>query len=144
MTNCKTPCPECAFRRDIPPGHLGGSSPDVYIGQIHGPFIIPCHLHYPKDAKSMNDVRGKAFEIPQCAGAAVFRANMGIDSHLPQEVHRLPADHETVFSNYAEFLAHHARVSHYQAVCMLMVTSPTKLLERELSKTTVIHKKVEK
>jgi hypothetical protein len=142
MTNCKTPCPQCAFRRDSERGieALGGSLPEVYVGQLHGPFVIPCHMHYPKDAKSMQEVRAKAFDIPQCAGAAVLRANLGRDKELHPSIHRLPADTETVFANYAQFYAHHKGISVFEAERQLTVLTPDMLLEMQQARSTNLYK----
>jgi hypothetical protein len=143
MANCKTPCPECAFRRDIKPGALGGSHPEVYVGQLHGPFMIPCHLHYPKDDPNQSFRKTDAvFEIPQCAGAAVMRANIGRDKILPVEIHRLPKDTTLVFTSYAEFYAHHKGISLFDAERQLLVLTPAKLLDIELTKASVRRKEV--
>lgn len=108
--NLTKPCEDCAFLRRSTPGNLGGSHPEVYIGQVWGNedgvgFAIPCH--------TPGDYAGKASTIhaPACAGVAEFRANIGRDKFLPKKIERLPADHVNVFSTCAEFLAHHYGIS---------------------------------
>lgn len=126
------PCHDCAFRRDSTPGHLGGSEAEVYIGQIHGPFYIPCHLTYARDEQW----REKLHDTGSCAGAAVFRANLGVDRMTPH-LHRLPADHAQVFSSSEEFMAHHQGISIEQAREKLRRNPPEKLLMIELGKAQV-------
>lgn len=125
------PCKECAFARTSTPGELGGSEAEVYIGQTHGPFYIPCHMTYelgdPNLRENLHCTGG-------CAGSAVFRANLGIDTLMPAGINRLPADHEAVFSTPAEFIAHHKRISIEDAERYLTWVTPAKLLRIELSK----------
>lgn len=129
------PCHDCAFRRDSTPGHLGGSEAEVYIGQIHGPFYIPCHMTYARD----HEWREKLDQTGGCAGAAVFRANLGVDNYLAglANFHRLPADHAHVFSSSEEFMAHHQGISIEEAREKLRKTSPAELLLIELGKAQV-------
>ena len=138
--NQVSPCAQCSFRRDTPPGNLGGSPPEVYIGQIEGPFMIPCHMLCNFDDPKW---REKAFKTGQCAGAAIFRANMGLPPG-PVPINLLPPDHTTVFSDYAEFLAHHKGISEGAAGLELLKTSPMDHLKRELSDPRIMLKKVEK
>ena len=143
-TSCKTPCNECAFRRDSKGGikTLGGSPPEVYVGQIHGPFRIPCHKHYPKTQDEAEwRASDKVFEIPQCAGAAVFRANVGRSAEVPEYMH-MPADREAVFSSYAEFYSHHKGISLFEAEKQLQVNTPTILLNEQLGKKAARVKKI--
>jgi len=56
-----------------------------------------------------SDQNATVGEGRQCAGAAKFRANIGVD--LRPEIGKLPADCDTVFSNEAELLAHHVGIS---------------------------------
>lgn len=140
MKTCKTPCNECAFRRDSKPGidALGGAPAEVYVGQIHGPFRIPCHRHYPKNDSDQewrnND--STMFEIPQCAGSAVFRANLGRNNTVPKDM-RLDPDRATVFSSYAEFYAHHKSISLFEAERQLSVRPPATLLLEEMHRAGV-------
>lgn len=126
------PCHDCAFRRDSKPGNLGGSEAQVYIGQIHGPFYIPCHMSYARSA----DWKERLHETGGCAGAAVFRANLGVDHYLAglANFHRLPADHAHVFSSSEEFMAHHQGITIEAARETLRKTPPAELLMIELGK----------
>ena len=124
------PCKECAFSRTSTPGELGGSRAEVYIGQTHGPFFIPCHLTYTSNDENLRrnlDCTGG------CAGSAVFRANLGLDVFMPKGINRLPADHKAVFSSAAEFLAHHKSITLEQAKQQLIDEPAEKLLLDELN-----------
>jgi len=101
------PCSGCPFRRDIEPGYLGGSNPLVYVGQTQGPFVLNCHQAAGYAGQDTECV----LDVPQCAGAAIFRANTGLCELMPPEIHRLPEDTETVFCSHEEFVAHHAQVT---------------------------------
>ena len=102
MKQPTSPCSDCPFSRLIKPGTLGGSAPTVYVGQTIGPFLLHCHL-----AQGYRFKETDGFAVAQCAGAAIFRANIGVADQLPDELHRLPADHDAVFSSHAEMMAHH-------------------------------------
>ena len=142
--NLGKPCADCAFRRDSTPGNLGGSPATKYIGQAVGPFIVPCHLTYPKDIDlSKVEWRAKSMEMPQCAGMAVFRANLGVDILLPDAVHKLPKDHENVFSTFAEFLAYHEQVPLAMAQQFLKEVTPLQLLRAELNNPRVVTRPIE-
>lgn len=108
MKNLSAPCKECAFRRDSEPGFLGGSPAETFVGQVFGPFMIPCHCACDFDDPNWKD---KVFETSQCAGTAIFRANLGLERTLPPQLHQLPANHDLVFSSPAEFMAHHKGIS---------------------------------
>lgn len=99
----ENPCTECAFRRDIVPGLLGGSPPETYIGQLLLPFWIPCHCQ--KNYRSKATVYG---QVAECAGAAIMRANLGI--RVPRPMLRLPSNPKLVFATFAEFYAHHKQI----------------------------------
>lgn len=140
MSNVKTPCPSCAFRRDITPGALGGSTPETFIGQAHGPFQIPCHTHYGE--RSYSEVHAQCEAIPQCAGAAIYRANVGVAEALPEQLHQLPADKQLVFASPAEFIAHHQRVPNVQWVEYAMEASGMtvqRMVRIEMAKPAVRH-----
>ncbi len=88
----KAPCQDCPFSRESLPGWLGGISIPNWLSATAGEIKLDCHT-----------LKG-----PQCAGAAIYRANCG---KLPRdrELLRLPADRVTVFANPMEFVAHHER-----------------------------------
>lgn len=135
MKDLKTPCAACPFSRKVEPGALGGSSPLTYIGQAVGPFMLPCHKTCDLDDPDWK----KNFEhsTSQCAGAAIYRANTGVDKLLPAELLHLPADTEQVFASHAEFLAHHLLGTLEGAEEFLKTVTPTMLLRMELTRTEV-------
>lgn len=121
------PCNECPYSKTVTPGALGGSDPSVYVGQGHGPFWLPCHKNVDfKDPNWKQDT-----EVQQCAGAAIYRANVGRDIVMPGSLHKLPAD-ESVFQSPAELLAHHRGITLGEADQYLIENSPENLMIREL------------
>lgn len=93
------PCRECPFSRAIEPGNLGGSSPEVYIGQLVLPFWLPCHCSANYQGKD-SDVN----KVSQCAGAAIMRANIGYIPPAP--LLRLEKS-RWAFQSLAHFHSHH-------------------------------------
>lgn len=130
-----TPCRDCPFRRDVKPGTLGGSTSTVYVGQSIGPFVLNCHR-----AEGYEEMltTGKCLDVEQCAGAAIYRANLGVDDRLPSRLLRLPADSELVFDSHVEFVAHHEQVTTEMAIAYLAVYPPRIWLSEQLNhlKTT--------
>lgn len=131
MEHPKSPCNDCPYRRDVKschmdPSALGYSPPEVYIGQIGGPFYLPCHSY-----TDYNDPNWKSDNTkPQCAGAAIFRANTGVDENMINPLtgergpmskffYRLPKDTSIIFSSFVEFYAHHAGVPQFYAMMYL-------------------------
>lgn len=86
-----SPCSDCPFARKALPGWLGGFTIASWISDAHGDNVMLCHT------------RNK-----QCAGAAIFRANV---CKLPRstEALRLPADRLKVFASDREFETHHKK-----------------------------------
>ena len=84
------PCHDCPMRRNALPGWLGGATPEEYLRLIHSDLRVDCH----------------AFNGPQCAGVAIYRANVYKKSRDPT-VLRLPMDTHAVFGTPLEFLTHH-------------------------------------
>lgn len=123
------PCPECPFSRKVTPGALGGSPPEKYIGQSIGPYKLPCHKHYVNDPEWR---REDTITTPDCIGAAIFRANIGVGHLLPEVLLRMPPDKEAVFANHAEFLAHHKGIDVVAARLQLMAKPAVLLLEEQL------------
>ena len=106
MTQRKTPCGTCPFARRTKPGTLGGSPIETFAGQAHGPFLLPCHQGkgYVQDADTVaNDPE----RVEECAGAAIFRANVGATERLPEGLLRLDVDTLLVFATFDEFAQHH-------------------------------------
>lgn len=91
-TQHSQPCGDCPFRRNSVPGWLGGSSPRDFIGLALGDGIYPCHSKIG----------------PQCAGLAIFRANICKAPRDPKAL-QLKPDKNKVFSWPQEFLHHHSR-----------------------------------
>lgn len=130
-TKClKSPCKECPFSRTVVPGTLGGSGVEVYIGQAQGPFYLPCHAHTDYADPNWKKDDGK----PQCAGAAIYRSNIGVAKLMPKEIHILPPDKEKVFRAPEEFIMHHQQVPSFIAQMFLQVYPPQMLMMMELSK----------
>lgn len=134
-TGKKTPCAECPFSRKIEPGRLGGSNPEVYIGQTEGPFWLPCHM-----SKGYEDSRTDHAKHEQCAGAAMYRDAIGRADLMPPELLRLPHDADLVFSSHAEFLAHHRRIALEVAAEVLEHVPPQIFMQVEIA---VLQKKLE-
>jgi len=135
MKQHRQPCKSCPFSRSVEPGALGGSPVEMYIGQSVGPFLLPCHKTCDLDDPDWK----KSFEHNslQCAGAAIYRANIGVANLLPSGILRLPQDKDTVFASHAEFVAHHLQVRLYVAEAILRSTTPAQLLRIEMSKPEV-------
>ncbi len=139
----KSPCAKCPFSRKTKPGHLSDTNgPDMFIGQAFGPFFLPCYSthDYSKDEERRNP------DNPQCAGVAIFRANIGVDQIMPEGLLHLPPDENKVFASSAEFLAFHMQIPMLVALMWMVRTPPQELLERELKKKGVkltIRRKVE-
>lgn len=127
MKHPTAPCHDCPFSRAVKPGTLGGSEFTVYVGQTIGPFILNCHT-----ADGYRHKQTRVHEVAQCAGAAIFRANLGVDKQMPHGIHRLPEDRHAVFGDHAEFIAHHLQVPIYYAHTFLRCYPAEEWLEREL------------
>lgn len=85
-----TPCHECPWRRKALAGWLGPCTAEEWVQHAHGETVMHCH---------MNDKH-------QCAGAAIFRANVCKEPRYPTTL-TLPADTVKVFGSDVEFIAHH-------------------------------------
>ena len=129
--SCRKPCAECPFSRAIAPGGTGGADASVYVGQAAGPFFLPCHM----DPKYEENKRSP--ELLQCAGAAIFRANIGVDYRLPPALLHLSQDHKFVFSTPAELIAHHREISLHTAEDFMSSHPVDRLLETEFRKQGV-------
>ncbi len=84
------PCADCPFARTAMPGWLGDMGIAEWIMAVHGESLIDCHV-------TTNQ---------QCAGAAIFRANV-FKSPRDNKLLVLEPNHKLVFSNDAEFGKHH-------------------------------------
>lgn len=83
------PCSDCPWSRDSLPGWLGSLAAEEWLEAAHGEVTIPCH----------------ALQGPECAGAAIYRANTYKLTRGDQL--RLPANDRLVFATKTEFLDHH-------------------------------------
>lgn len=84
------PCADCPWARGAVKGWLGSSTPEQWLQAAHGESLIDCHTVIPW----------------QCAGSAIYRANVG---KVPRDASllRLPPDKKCVFSTPMEFIEHH-------------------------------------
>lgn len=139
VTHMQQVCKQCPFSRTIEPGALGGSSPETYLGQAAGPFVLPCHLHCDFDDP---DWKAKTVDTPQCAGAAIYRANIGMAQYLPPQIHRLAPNVDAVFARSVEFLAHHKKVSLWVARKQLIDVPVSELLARQMRRADNIEFKL--
>jgi hypothetical protein len=130
-SNRKNPCKECPFRRDniLKGENPGGSSPEVYIGQIQGPFWLPCHTD-----KNYKDKQSDPRIVEQCAGAAIFRKNCKeqLSYSLPKELLFLESNSDLVFSNFEEFYSYYKKISIEQAKKYLTKSKLEELLIKEI------------
>lgn len=126
------PCRDCPFTRACPPGKLGGSSALTFVGQVHGPFWLPCHSHTNyADPNWKTDI-----SKPQCAGAAMFRANVGVAELMPDGLLAATPD-ASVFASAAEFLAHHAPVDGGELRQFTSPKSVERLVRWQMNKSAV-------
>lgn len=131
-----TPCNECPFRKDIQPGYLGGSPAETYVGQLQGPFNIPCHMSIDYSDPQW---REKSFDVAQCRGAASLRASMKIDGIMPIGIDRIEPS-ELAFDSIEAFYAHHKGIAIEEAQKILSDEFMMLCLTSELSKAGVIIK----
>ncbi len=84
------PCGDCPWRKDALAGWLGSRTADEWLRSAHGEDAMYCHTRLG----------------PQCAGAAIYRANVCKKPRDPEAL-KLPADREKVFTTPREFKDHH-------------------------------------
>ena len=104
---CNKVCNDCPWWRTSTPGWLGPMTAEEWIELARSDDPIACHqtikVEEGQEAGDWNHPM-----MRQCAGAAIFRANICKSPRSP-EVARLPSDREAIFATPAEFLAHHSR-----------------------------------
>jgi hypothetical protein len=88
----KTPCSDCPWARRALPGWLGNPTADEWLRSAHGESLIDCHTRIGM----------------QCAGSAIYRANMAKVCRSP-EILTLPPNKLIVFATPMEFKAHHEK-----------------------------------
>jgi hypothetical protein len=86
----RKPCSDCPWARDSLQGWLADLTPEQWIAAAHGETRMECHT-----------LLGA-----QCAGAAIYRANV-CKSVRDEATLVLPPDRRRVFAWSTEFLAHH-------------------------------------
>ena len=86
------PCSDCPMTRTALRGWLGGATPEEYRRLAHSDTVVDCH----------------AIRRTQCAGMAIYRANVVKRCDPPNLV--LPKDERAVFASPMEFLKHHERL----------------------------------
>lgn len=90
----RSPCPDCPWARRALPGWLGGGSVEGWLKRAHREERVDYHT----------------LQGPQCAGMAIYRANVCKKPRYP-EILVLGANREKVFATPAEFRAHHEEVA---------------------------------
>ncbi len=122
MTSCNidgkqhtTPCADCPFRRTVEAGALGGSPSHVYVGQVEAGFVIPCHSSIDYDDPDWKAKASRPGGVSQCAGAAIFRANIEREKENRGLI-KLPKDTDNVFASYREFVSHHEGIDYPESL----------------------------
>ena len=87
-----SPCSDCPWARTALNGWLGGLTSKEWVQIAHSDSQIECHTLIGA----------------QCAGAAIYRANVVKKSRFP-EVLQLPRDTQNVFATPMEFIEHHSK-----------------------------------
>lgn len=120
-------CGGCPFSKQCAPGELGGSPITTYIGQIIGPFFLPCHAaqNYEGNGTKLSP------EHAQCAGAAIMRRNLGIADRMPEPLLKLDGEDPNVFETLEEFINHHLPELGTDEVSTLVDAAPS-LMEDQL------------
>lgn len=85
------PCSDCPWARTALPGWLGNMTAEDWVQAGHSDGIIECHT-----------------TDKQCAGAAIYRANVCKAPRDPNAL-RLTPDVTRVFKSPQEFREHHER-----------------------------------
>lgn len=96
----KVPCLECPWLRKAVPGHLGPLKAEQWCEMAHGEGPVACHMTVQSDDQPWSEVR-------QCAGMAIFRANIFKSPKHPKVALAEERDTTSVFSWDDEFIKHH-------------------------------------
>lgn len=130
----KKPCSECPFNKqnklETITEKLGHASPFTYVGQILGPFSLPCHKD--KNYKGKETVHN---EVNQCVGAAMFRKQLKIN-YLPKQLPLIEPD-ELCFKSIEEFLATYLETSEEEIKSKYKLADYYHMLEKELKDVNV-------
>lgn len=89
----KRPCSDCPWSPNSLAGWLGDMTAQEWLAAAHGEARVDCH----------------ALIGPQCAGMAIYRANVCKLPRDPEQL-RLPADRTLVFAGPVAFRDHHTRL----------------------------------
>jgi hypothetical protein len=89
-TQHTSPCADCPFARTALRGWLGNLTAGEWLQAAHGEALIDCHT----------------VSNQQCAGSAIYRANMGKLCRR-NDVLRLKPNTKLVFATPTEFRDHH-------------------------------------
>lgn len=78
----KKPCAQCPYKRDSAPGWTGDYAPEDLVTVVQQEQDFPCHtlINYNDP-----DWRDNLEEAQQCAGWAVFAANMAKSPRDPEK-----------------------------------------------------------
>ena len=135
-------CGQCPFARSTPKEYLDtmGQNGERFIGQSIGPFMLPCHMRKEFAEFGPRFLLGDS--LPPCAGAAKYRANLGISHLLPPQLGTMAADFEEVFGSHAELLAHHEGTSLDIAEERLTEKPPLSMLMDEMGKKEQLRKPI--
>lgn len=131
MNQHKKSCATCPFSSKSKPGELGGSPVEMFVGQAYGPFFLPCH----EATDYSNPDWKQQYDVPQCAGAAIYRANCHPAKRPDMLLHLEAGSDETVFKSPAGFVAHHMGVPEPIAEMLVNTVTPEMLYEVELNKS---------
>lgn len=138
MSNFATPqrnqlCSTCPFARTTSKEYLDtrGDNGERFLAQAHMNAVLPCHCE--------DDGSATVGICRQCAGAAKFRANVGVTGLSPQ-LGTLPPDTEHVFATDGELLAHHKGWTLAQAEEALQGGALASMVQRELLRATAANR----
>lgn len=92
-TQHRSPCSDCPFARKSLAGWLGRLSPQAWMQIIFGDGRVDCHTRVPM----------------QCAGSAIFRANICKVPRDQTVLQDLKVDTIRVFATPEEFISHHGK-----------------------------------
>ena len=117
------PCSDCPFLRNAMPGWLGGHTIDQFVMGAHHGAVMDCHTRKKPltvlalaDAELDTEIYGQESQHWQCAGVAVYRANLCKRPRPGEGEHLLQGDKDTttVFANPTEFIQHHSGIKNVQ------------------------------
>lgn len=100
------PCNDCPWRRNAVPGWLGPYDAQEWVQMAHGEEPIACH----QTIKDVDDYGTGDWNHPamkQCAGAAIYRANVCKSPRNPAVARADAPDRETVFATPYQFIEYH-------------------------------------